>query len=85
MVTLRANEAVQAFLGQAKEKVEIRGTQGELLGYFEPRQETEEELYERAKKLLDPAEIERRMATEKDQGYTFEQVMEHLRSLEAKK
>jgi hypothetical protein len=47
-------------------------------------QETEEGLYERAKKLFDPAECERRLATEKDHGLTFEQVMEHLRSLEAK-
>jgi hypothetical protein len=45
--------------------------------------QTEEGLYERAKKLFDPAEIERRMATEKDDGNTFEQVMEHLRLLEA--
>ncbi len=83
MTTLIANDVVQAFLGQVREKAEIRGTNGELLGYYEPRQETEEELYERAKKLFDPAEFERRLAEEKDRGLTFEQVKEHLRSLGA--
>jgi hypothetical protein len=85
MVVLTANESVQAFLGQAKEKAEVRSPEGRLLGHFEPHQETEQELYERAKKLFDPKEFERRLATEKDQGLTFDQVMEHLRSLEPKK
>jgi len=84
MATLTASESIQAWLGQVKERTEIRALNGEVLGTFEPRRESEEEIYERAKTLFDPTEIERRMVTEKDQGYAFEQVMEHLRSLEAK-
>jgi hypothetical protein len=84
MGAITADENVQAWLGQIKEKTEIRGQNGQLIGVFEPRSESDDPLYERAKRLFDPAEIERRMATEKDQGYTIEQVREHLRSLEAK-
>jgi hypothetical protein len=84
MDTVTADENIRAWLRQMTERTEIRAATGEVLGTFEPRQEDVDEVYDRAKKLFDPAEIERRMATEKDQGYTFEQVMEHLRSLEAK-
>lgn len=80
MTTLIANDAVQAFLGQAKARTEIRGPDGQLLGYFEPRPETEDELYERAKKLFDLEELKRIKETDQE-GFTFDQVMEHLRSL----
>jgi hypothetical protein len=83
MTTLIANEVVQAFLAQARERSEVRGANGELLGYYEPRQETEAELYERVKKLFDLDELKRRKATEQE-GYTIDQVMEHLRSLESR-
>jgi hypothetical protein len=79
-----ADESVQAWLRQIRGRTEIRSADGKLLGVFEPHLETEVELYQRMKKLFDSAEIERREAAEKDRGYTFEQVMEHLRSLETK-
>jgi hypothetical protein len=81
-MTLIANDAVQAFLGQARERTEIRGPDGQLLGYYEPRQETEDELYARAKKLFDLDELKRIKETDQE-GYTIDQVMEHLRSLES--
>ncbi len=83
MTTLIANEAVQSFLGQAREKTEIRGADGRLLGTFEPRKETEEELYERARKLFDLDELKRRKSTDQE-GFTIDQVMEHLNSLESR-
>ena len=83
MVTLKADETILAWLGQAREKAEVRGPAGQLLGYFEPRVESEAEKYERARRLFDPVEIERRMGEEKDQGLTYEQVKEHLRQLES--
>ena len=84
MVAITADERVRVWLGQIRERSEIRDQKGQLLGVFEPCSEPGDEAYARAKQLFDPAEIERRMASEKDQGYTFEQVMEHLRSMEAK-
>ena len=51
MGTLTANESIQAWLGQIKERTEIRGANGEMLGIFDPRSETEDELYERANVL----------------------------------
>jgi hypothetical protein len=83
MTVLIANDAVQSFFAQIREKTEIRTADGKLLGNFEPHVETEAEMYERLKKRLDPEKIRRRLETEKGQGYTIEQVMEHLRSLEA--
>jgi hypothetical protein len=81
MVAITADERVRAWLGQIKERSEIRGQNGELLGIFEPTSESEDELYERSKMLFDLEELKRRQETEQE-GYTIEQVMEHLRSLE---
>jgi hypothetical protein len=86
MVTLTANEALPALLRQVREKAEIRDANGELLGFFTPRVASEDELYESTKNLFDSeGEIDRRLAAEKDHGFTIEQVMEHLSSLETRK
>jgi hypothetical protein len=85
MTVLIANDAVQTFLAEVREKTEIRDPNGKLLGSFEPHVETEAEMYERLMKRLDPEKTRlRRLEAEKGQGYTIEQVMEHLRSLETK-
>lgn len=65
------------------ETVELRDTCGKLLGHFTPSLSDEESaLYEEAKRLFDPAEIKRRKETEHGRGYTTEQVLEHLKTLE---
>ena len=45
---------------------------------------SEDELYERVTKLFDLEELERRKAAERE-GFTIDQVMEHLNSLESRK
>jgi len=81
MTPITASRELQDALAGVKEKTEVRDTSGNLLGYFMPRQVEEELLYQYAEENFDPDEIQRLLSTQKD-GFTIEQVMEHLRSLE---
>ena len=47
MATVTPNESIQAWLGQIKERTEIRGADGKMLGIFDPCAESEDQLYER--------------------------------------
>ncbi len=85
MTVLIANDTVQTFLGQVREKAEICGADCKVLGHFEPHVETEAEMYERLKKRLDPDKFRRRVQEEQGQGYTIEQVMEYIHSQEPRK
>lgn len=65
------------------EPVEVRDTNGKVLGHFTPSASTVEHTrYEDAKKLFDPAEVQRRKEAEHGRGYTIEQVFDRLKSLE---
>jgi hypothetical protein len=79
MPTITASEALQSLLEPLKERVEIRAVNGDLIGIFTPR--IDAGAYERVKQLFDREEIARRRATE-NAGYTIDEVMQHLRSLE---
>ena len=83
MVTLTADEALPGLLMQIKERAEIRAVNGQLLGYFEPRQETEDEMYQRVRKLFDREELKHLKAAPQ-KGYTINEVMQHLHSLESR-
>ena len=65
------------------ETVELRDASGKILGHFTPSISAEElALYEKAKRLFDPDEIIRRKETEHGRGYTTEEVLAYLKSLE---
>ena len=65
------------------EPVEVRDPTGKVLGHFIPSVSIEElSRYDAVKKLFDPAEVKRRKEAEHGCGYTVEQVVEHLKSLE---
>ncbi|HBI42521.1 MAG TPA: hypothetical protein DDY78_06640 [Planctomycetales bacterium] len=61
--------------------VEIRDADGKVLGRYTPVFADEKEVHERAAKYFDLAEAERIAATERE-GYSIEEVMQHLHSLE---
>ncbi len=82
MTVITANQELQDALAGLREKTEVRDGSGNLLGYFIPRQAEEEELlYRYADRVIDPEEIRRRSAAQA-KGFTIEQVMAHLKSLE---
>jgi hypothetical protein len=83
MNTVTANEALQAILTPLLTLTEIRDPAGNLLGYFAPPANKEKLLYQMAREHFDPAEKDRRKQSS-EPGFTFEQVMDHLRSLEKK-
>jgi hypothetical protein len=80
MDQLRVDGAMTAVLGRAKERAEILDEQGTLLGYFEPVESPEDELYRKAALLFDPEEIRRAKADDRP-GHTTAEVLERLRSL----
>ena len=81
MTTITANRELQDTLAGLKEKTEVRDSSGNILGYFTPRELEEELLYRYADRVIDPEEIRRRSAAQ-SKGFTIEQVMAHLKSLE---
>jgi hypothetical protein len=83
MTKVIATPDVQAWLAGIKGPAEIQGTDGNVLGYYNPSMETEAELYERVKKLFDPAEIERIASTEKGQGRPLAELWAELKAKES--
>src|SRR5262245_52867559 len=82
---LTADESMCDHLRGVLEPVEIRDATGKVLGVFTPHVPGEVlARYEKARKLFDPAEAERRLAEQKGQGAPFEQVMRRLEALEGK-
>lgn len=80
---LTADGAILERLEGIMESVEVRDPSGKVLGHFTPSVSIEElARYEEAKKLFDPTEVKRRKEAERGCGYTIEQVVEHLKSLE---
>jgi hypothetical protein len=80
---LTADGAILERLESIMESVEVRDPSGKVLGHFTPAVSIEElARYEEAKKLFDPTEVKRRKEAEHGCGYTIEQVLEHLKSLE---
>lgn len=83
MSHLTVDDAFCEHLRGVLETVELRDASGNLLGHFTPSISAQESaLHEEVKRLFDPAEIKRRKETEHGRGYTTEQVLDYLRSLE---
>jgi hypothetical protein len=81
---LTADQAFLEKLEGVMEPIEIRDPKGKVLGRFTPSVSAEAfARYEEAKRLFDPAEVKRRKEAEHGCGYTIDQVLEHLQSLES--
>jgi hypothetical protein len=78
---MTADNTLREYLLRAKEVTEIRDARGELLGYYAPAALAERIPALRIAALFDPEELRRRKASNHP-GYTFDEVQEHLRSLE---
>jgi hypothetical protein len=78
---LIADQALLERLAGVMEPAEIRDPEGNVLGRFTPVFAGEKEKKERAARYFDLAEAER-VAASKCEGYSIEEVMQHLRSLE---
>ena len=83
MASMTADNTLKNFLSRATEVTEIRDASGEVLGYYAPAAVADQVPAIRLVALFDPAELKRRKASTHP-GYTFDQVKEHLRSLEEK-
>jgi hypothetical protein len=81
MVNVTADECLQASLGTLTEVAAIRDADGNMIGIYKPWAIAEAEFYEQAKDLFDPVELER-LAQCKEKGFTIDEVMRHLKSLE---
>jgi hypothetical protein len=79
MVTVTANDAVQAAFSGIAQRAEIRDPRGKLIGYFEPTEEMRR-LLEEARRHIDPEEIKRLKAI-KEPGVTTKELLAYLRSL----
>lgn len=82
MITMTADETLQSRLGGLHDEVEIRDAGGKVLGYFTPAAVAESELYRLAKQQFDPEMTERRKASF-THGFTTQEVLNHLKVLEA--
>ena len=82
MQTITAPEPVQQLLAGVHEKAEIRDLEGKLIGFFTPLAAHEAEVYERAKALFDPVEMERIVATEHGKGRPLADIWADLKARE---
>jgi len=81
MAFLTADESLQDLLHGVLEPVEIRDPTGKVLGHYTPLPAAEElALYEKAKAIFDPVEMERRLIAERGQGVPLDQAMQRLRA-----
>jgi hypothetical protein len=82
MVILNADGPLQDLLQGVKEPAEVRDKNGKVLGHYTPKLvPSEAELREKAKKLFDLDDAKKVAATEKE-GYTTQEVLQYLQSLE---
>jgi hypothetical protein len=81
MSSLTADNTLKDSLVQAKEVTEIRDLSGQLLGYFAPTAVAQQIPALRLASLFDPEELKRRKACT-EPGYSLDEIMQHLRSLD---
>jgi hypothetical protein len=83
MIPLTVNEDVAALIGGYIDTVEVRDAQGRVLGHFLPYlTPAARDFYDHPEAYFDLEECKRRAEAEHGRGYTIDQVMEHLRSLD---
>ena len=79
MIRIIADPAVQSTLEGVMETVELRGSHGELLGYFSPASPEAARLYAKAAASLDREQLGQRRTTSHSTHSTGE-VLTHLQS-----
>lgn len=83
MNAIVADPQMIARLGGIVEPVDICDSSGKLLGRFTPSCAAEAQLYERARKLFDPAELRRRNE-DSAPGITTAELLAKLEALDAR-
>jgi hypothetical protein len=81
MTNLVADKAMLAVLSQVNELTEIRDANGTVVGFFAPAGGEHARAAFQVAARAYTAELERRLATEHDQGLTTREVFEHLLTL----
>ena len=81
MVQMKANEAIMAVLGTLKGRAEILDEKGAVVAYLIPAESPEEQLRRKAFAEYDPERARRRRESPEG-GFTTEQVLSHLKSLD---
>jgi len=81
MSTVTVEPLLEKWLEQLKEVTEIRDNKGNVIGTFTPNVSTEEQaLYEKVKKLFDPAETERILREERGKGIPLAEFWKKMES-----
>ena len=80
MIQIIADAGVQSTLAGVVETVEVRGAQGELLGYFSPACPETARLYAESAARLNPQELSRRRVAH-EPALTTADVLDHLQAL----
>jgi hypothetical protein len=81
MSTITASPAVEEVLSKLEEPTEIRDSNGNLIGRFTPAR-FHAKVYQDAAARFDPVEMKRRRESQQ-QGYTTNEVLNHLKSLDS--
>ena len=79
MIRIIADAAVQATLEGITETIELRGTDGELLGFFSPASPEAAKRYAKAAASLDSDDVKRRQRVA-HATYSTEEVLSRLRA-----
>lgn len=82
MSILTADATMQAALSGLKDKTEVRDADGNILGYFTPREVEIERLRQLVAKKFDPQELRRRARDEKGQGKPLADILRRLEAEE---
>jgi hypothetical protein len=83
MVQVKASEAIQSVIGTLKgrERAEVLDDRGEVIAYLIPVDSPEEQLRRKAFAEYDPEKARRRRES-REGGFTTEQVLVYLKSLD---
>jgi len=73
------DQTLLARLRDVAEPVELRDADGNVIGQFTPVRSTEEQaLYEKARSLFDPAELDRRLREQQGKGVSLNELWDRL-------
>jgi len=81
MALMTADNTLKDYLLRTKEIMEVRDADGAVLGYYAPAAVADQIPALRLVALFDAQELKRRKASTHP-GYSFDEVKEHIRSLE---
>ncbi len=81
-MSITADPALKKVLGEINAVTDIRDQEGNLLGLFTPKDKAEQLIYEKARQLFDPKELERRLREENGKGRTLEEIKKTFHVLE---